>query len=180
MGPHSVADDLDGPTSRRAAGTPLRPATTPTAIAPQYFHVLALQRLAGNAAVSSVLHAATVIQRCGPIPCGCSDDERAAKEDHSERQPSTTAEPVQRAGEDQQEAGGTGTRRPLPNCLPPSDLSCDLAVTSPGNVTSALSFPVGSSSLTATERAEVDATARVARRFQFGERSRRRLCQSRG
>ncbi|WP_433274099.1 DUF6973 domain-containing protein [Actinosynnema sp. CS-041913] len=36
--------------------------------------LLALQRMAGNAAV------ATLVQRCGPVPCDCSPEERAEKE----------------------------------------------------------------------------------------------------
>jgi Novel toxin 16 len=42
-------------------------------------YVLALQRSAGNAAVTQHL----AVQRCGPVPCDCSPEERAEKESPS-------------------------------------------------------------------------------------------------
>ncbi len=40
--------------------------------------LLSLQALAGNQAVLTLL-SAPVAQRCGPVPCDCSAEERAAK-----------------------------------------------------------------------------------------------------
>lgn len=56
--------------------------------------VLALQAGAGNRAVSRLV--APTIQRCGPTPCDCSDEERA---EHAATH-GTAAPPVQRAASD--------------------------------------------------------------------------------
>lgn len=73
--------------------------------------LLALQQLAGNRAVSSLLRSARRpptgnpgVQRCGPVPCDCPPEERAAKEQAlpGTVQPSASPEAptVQRAQED--------------------------------------------------------------------------------
>jgi hypothetical protein len=70
-----------GDQSRRGVGT-----GHPAEVA-----MVSLQRLAGNAAVEQML-----VQRCGPVPCDCSDEERAA---HGQEATGSTA--VQRQDDDQ-------------------------------------------------------------------------------
>jgi hypothetical protein len=62
-----------------------RPATGPGLSA-----VLALQRSAGNAAVATMLRAAhnPVVQRCGPVPCDCPPEEKAAAAGSADQMPS--------------------------------------------------------------------------------------------
>ena len=80
-----------------APAVPVRRARRPDD--PSTARVLDLQRLAGNAAVTHQLarraplpagQAGNLqVQRCGPMPCNCSDDERA---DHAARHPEDQAE----------------------------------------------------------------------------------------
>ena len=86
---------------RRAPATPHRPAGTSSATAGTSVNVIALQRSAGNAAVSALLQAPSpdgpvAVQRCGPAhpDCACSPEERRAAEtaDDTESAP----QPVQR------------------------------------------------------------------------------------
>jgi hypothetical protein len=77
----STADPVDAPARHRT------PIDTPSVARPRdAVQLLALQRLAGNRAVSSLV----TVQRCGPIPageCPCNDDAESDGQDRSEESP---------------------------------------------------------------------------------------------
>jgi outer membrane protein OmpA-like peptidoglycan-associated protein len=84
-----------GAHASREGRTRLRQSST-TALA----QLSALQRQAGNAGVARLLAATkpttpvVVAQRCGPVPCDCNDEDRAAKEGTGPQVQRVVAEPV--------------------------------------------------------------------------------------
>lgn len=58
--------------------------------------LLALQRQAGNTTVGLLLGTAPVVQRCGPVACSCSAEEREAKEAPAVQRSAAPDEVVQR------------------------------------------------------------------------------------
>jgi outer membrane protein OmpA-like peptidoglycan-associated protein len=85
--------ESDGPVGAAARPSPVRPAPAPLRHPPAgagSARLLQLQQQVGNRGVGTLLAArpAPVVQRCGPTPCDCSEEERAAKE----QQPVATAQ----------------------------------------------------------------------------------------
>jgi outer membrane protein OmpA-like peptidoglycan-associated protein len=91
---HDVEHAQEMNTSRNGAARPWRSSSGSTALN----QLTVLQQKVGNAGVVRLLGAARrtslAVQRCGPVPCSCSDEERAAKEGAGAVAQRSVAEPV--------------------------------------------------------------------------------------
>jgi hypothetical protein len=82
----SLVDYVQPAKRLRAVRPQPLPAATARRVAPQHRAVLALQRAAGNAAVTTLLRTIPV-QRCGPIPCNCQSEADGEADPSVQRQP---------------------------------------------------------------------------------------------
>jgi hypothetical protein len=128
----TLADRLNRPTSAaaRAPHDRGRSKPSPGHVPPSAALLLALQRSAGNAAVARLAaqrsvgvgrkHSVVAVQRCGPTPCDCSDEERA---DYAATHPEEAYHPKTTAAEQAvQRCVGVD---PQPGSMPPSHQPVD-------------------------------------------------------